>query len=269
MDACRPDRDDLSLPEMADLEVALRKDGALRSEWESRQRSDRRLAGAMHDVSVPAGLAERILAAAEGARAGLGASINQAVATGPDLTAEVSPRGNSPPALRISRRLAWRLVATAALVFMGILGVWQVWLRPPQTVTRVQLEEIAQGWFNTAIQQTKPMPPSVKPPLPFPRRDVASSFQSWQRLPAAEKPVAFDLTNRHSRGKIFLFAARTKKDYEVQSVPYTPLTATRGLEMGAWQQGDVLYVVVVDREKSGLRLEHVLRKPKLALLLPR
>lgn len=271
MDACRPGSDDLSLPEMAALTAALRQDASMRSEWESRQRSDRRLAGAMHDVSVPAGLAERILAAAERARAPLEKSVDLAVASETDsVAAEPAPGTRSTQ--RSSRRLVCQGFGAAAVLLLAVAAAWHFLLRPPQTVTRGQLEASAQGWFHQALQPAARNAANVQPPVPFPRGAVALPLQSWRRMRTAEEPslVAFDLTQRGSQGSVFLFAARTRKQYEVRSVPYTPLTRTTGgLQMGAWQQGEVLYVLVVDVQNSNLRLDDLLRDPKLAMLLLR
>lgn len=270
MDACRPGSDDLSRPEMAALAAALGQDAAMHSEWESRQRSDRRLAGAMHDVSVPPGLAERILAAAERARAPLQKTVAQAVASERD-SADAEPAAGTRITPRASRRRVWQGLAAAAVLMLAMAAAWHFLLRPPQTVTRGQLEASAQGWFQQALQPATRSAANVQPPVPFPRRDVALPLQSWHRMRTAEEPslVAFDLTRRGSQGSMFLFAARTRKQYEVRSVPYTPLTRTGGLQMGAWQQGDVLYVLVVDVQNSGVRLDDLLRDPKMAMLLLR
>ena len=80
--------------------------------------------------------------------------------------------------------------------------------------------------------------------------------------------VAFDLTTMQMGGRVFLFAAKTNKVYAVSSVPYTRLSATGGLQIGAWQDEGVLYVVVLDQH-SGRRLEDVLVPAKLAWATPR
>jgi hypothetical protein len=81
--------------------------------------------------------------------------------------------------------------------------------------------------------------------------------------------VVFDLTSRQLGGRVFLFAARTSKKYDVGAVPYSKLTGTRGLEIGAWQEAGVIYVLVVDTQNSGLHLKDVLSQPKLAFVPPR
>jgi len=62
LDAVRPGSDDLSLPEMAGLGDALANDPALAAEHRRRQSWDRAVIASMHDVPVPAGAKERLLA---------------------------------------------------------------------------------------------------------------------------------------------------------------------------------------------------------------
>jgi hypothetical protein len=60
LDAVRPGSNDLALPELAGAGDALRRDAELAGEFERRQEWDRRVAAAMHDVPVPAGLKTRL-----------------------------------------------------------------------------------------------------------------------------------------------------------------------------------------------------------------
>ena len=72
MDACRPDSDDLHLPEhaadLAELQVGLRESAEVRCELDRIQQSDRIIRSATHDVSLPAGLEAKLLAAVQAAQ---------------------------------------------------------------------------------------------------------------------------------------------------------------------------------------------------------
>jgi hypothetical protein len=271
MDACRVGSDDVSLPEMADLAAALREDGALRTEWERRQRSDRVIAGAMHDVSAPAGLAERILAAAAARKSErLSDTVEQATAAAADPTAKAVPAAQ--PGWKPSRRRLWQSAAGLAAALVLGVAVWQFVFRSPESVSRAQLESSALAWFDAALEQTRSGEPATgSPPVPFPQQAVRGGKRSWRPLKNAEEPgmVVFDLTSRQLGGRVFLFAARTSKKYDVGAVPYSKLTGTRGLEIGAWQEAGVIYVLVVDTQNSGLHLKDVLSQPKLAFVPPR
>lgn len=271
MDACRPGSDDLALPEMRDLAVALRSDPILRSEWEVRQRGDRAVSAAMHDVSVPLGLAQRILAAAAACdQQPLARAVNAATVVEAPSEVELQPAlpADATNATRIpySRRRILQYLAAAALLFAAAVWGWQ-WMLPPAKVSQGDLEAIAQSWFETALPPAGSAQPVSTAAIPFPSQAVAVAPVSWRTLVTAEEPsvVVFDLTRPQFGGRAFLFAARTRKEYDVASVPYTPLNATRGLAMGAWQQGDVLYVLVVDTERGRLRLDDFLRSPELAM----
>jgi hypothetical protein len=268
MDGCRIGSDDLSLPEMSELSAALRNDAALREEWESRQRSERLIAAAMDELPVPAGLADRILAAAaacDGHR--LVEKIEQAVTTTGDANAaaEVEPAKRH---VLLARR-QWSWIGGVALLLVAAVIIQQTYFAPPTCVTKEQLVASAQVWFDAAVNRPGDGQ-SGEAPLPFPRSALSLAPQTWRKMPTAEERslVAFDLTKLQMGGRIFLFAAKTNKRYEVASVPYTRLSATGGLEIGAWQQGDLLYVVVID-QRSGRRLQDVLHSVNLAWVAPR
>lgn len=270
IDACRIGSDDLSLPEMSELSAALRTDAALREEWESRQRSERLIAVAMDDLPAPSGLADRILAAAracDGSR--LAETTEQAVATvgeaNPDVEVEVEPAKRQ---VLLTRR-QWSWIGGVALLLAAAVIIQQTFFAPPTRVTKEQLVASAQVWFDAAVKRTGD-PQSGTAPIAFPQAAVRLAPQAWRFMPTAEERslVAFDLTKLQMGGPVFLFAAKTNKKYNVSSVPYTRLSATGGLEIGAWQQGDVLYVVVID-QRSGRRLQDVLHSPSLAWVTPR
>jgi len=272
MDACRAGSDDLSLPEMADLATALREDAVLRSEWERGQRTDRILGGAMHDVSAPAGLAERILAAAAARTTErLAGASQQAIAAEADADAKVASAPSSQPGRTLNRRHFWQVAGTIAAVLVAAVGLWQFVFKSPQKVTKAQLESSALAWFDAAIAQSGSARPATDASaVPFPRQAVKLPLRSWWPVKKVDERslVVFDLTDPRYSGRVFLFAARTSKQYEVASVPFTRLNASRGLEIGAWQQGDVIYVLVLDSQDHRLRLDNVLPKPRLAYVPP-
>ena len=261
MDACRADSDDVSLPEMADLALALREDPSIRSEWERRQRSERVVAGAMHDVAVPAGLAERILAAAAAAKH--------------ESSPPVAPAATPASTFTVtswSRRRWLQWAGGIAAVFALTALVWQFFLRSPEMVSQSQLEACAQQWFQAALAAPRsPQSQTALAPVPYPRGAINKlSARSWWPLANADEAslVVFDLTPTTSGGRVFLFAAKTSKKYEVSGMPYTKIDATGGLEIGAWQHGGVIYVLVVDTQHSGMHVREVLSPPKLAFASP-
>src|SRR5262245_45448960 len=67
LDACRPGKGDLALPELAAAAQALQRDPVAAKEFARSQQFDRQVAAALHDVTLPPGLADRLLAAVESA----------------------------------------------------------------------------------------------------------------------------------------------------------------------------------------------------------
>src|SRR2546426_12779898 len=63
IDACRPGGDDLALPALAELAQSIKDDPALAEEVRCCQAFDCLVGAAIHDVSVPADLRERLIAA--------------------------------------------------------------------------------------------------------------------------------------------------------------------------------------------------------------
>lgn len=257
IDACRADSDDLSLPEMGELRTALRQDDTLRHEWDARQRSERVVREAMHDVQVPAGLAERILAAAAARDR---ESLTAAAAIAPSSDVQLSAR-NTP----LSRRRWMALAASAAAILVAAL-VWQLWPAPPERVGRAQLALEAEKWFDEAILPGAWQPDMARGPKSFPTQAITTAPSGWQRLRFKEEPdlSAFNLTSVRTGGNVVLFVAKTRRKHAVGSLPYTKLNASGGLEMGAWQVGDVLYVLVVDGKHSQQRLDDFIRPQRLA-----
>jgi hypothetical protein len=62
LEACRPDHDDLSRPDMREAAAAVARDPDLARRFDLQQRRDVEIASAMQQVSAPAGLADRLLA---------------------------------------------------------------------------------------------------------------------------------------------------------------------------------------------------------------
>jgi hypothetical protein len=99
MDACRPRSDDLRLPDLAPLAERLASDSASRRLFDRLQRLDRRISTTALDVSVPAGLAERILARVQIASGNSTAVASNELSTtpvsGPGCRAESPPHGSA------------------------------------------------------------------------------------------------------------------------------------------------------------------------------
>ena len=166
MDACRPDSDDLHLPEhaadLAELQAGLRERSEVRSQWERSQHDGRIIRGAMHDVSLPAGLEARLLAAVQAAQAQPLAGVKQAVQV-------ETPAGDHPvvstPA-KSNRRLFIRVTAglIAASVLVGVFA-FQNWTQKEHQVSKDQLASQVDEWLRTVDVRTMVKPTkAMRPP---------------------------------------------------------------------------------------------------------
>lgn len=250
MAACRPDGEDLADAEMSELAFALREDAALRAEWERQQHSDRAIAASMHDLAVPAGLAERILAAAAAAEAA-DSKAAAVTAVQADARASVSPVQSAPK--RFSRR-AW-VAAVIAASLLTAFGTWFFWPPASRQIPKELLADYVVDWRQAAAPAEGWTNRSDSVASLFPTASMPAGYVAWKRLATRQEPslVAFNLGSGS-----YLFAVKTRHKYQVNSIPFSTLSATGGVRIAAWQSGDVLYVVVLSSDDER-NLQQVVR----------
>jgi hypothetical protein len=143
LDAVRPGSDDLALPDLAEAGEVLLRDSEVAAEFERRQALDVRIAAAMHDVPVPTGLKERLLAQLP---------LAESVAVAPART-------------RVSRRHVLALLSGVAASVLAA-GVYWVANAQPQPVSVEQLRETAEALRRGEVEATifhghfEPQPPA-------------------------------------------------------------------------------------------------------------
>lgn len=274
IDACRPDSDDLHLPEhaadLAELAEGIRNSADVRAQWNRTQHDDRLIRSAMHEVSLPAGLEQRLLAALLSSKpAPLSDAVDRASSdTAPERPAATvsSPekgqgaaRQHSPlPSRRLFAKVAGTFAAAAAVALVTAAGIF-FWPQEPQDVTKDQLANQVQDWLQTSYQpgvQWQQANATIQ--ASFPQNWVQGKIARWGRLPSETEPkvVVYELTSGGNQAR--LFAITTTRQFPVGSLPYTRLNVSGGMSVGAWQKGDTLYVLAV-REGSDSRLDHFLK----------
>ena len=255
IDACRPGSDDLALPELAELAAAVEQDGALAAELARSQRFDQAVSVAMHELPVPAGLMERVLAAT---------SAHQAEANKP------SP---APPAEaeaargRWSRRRWLALAGSLAVLVLVAVTAWQFFRGPARTVTREELSLAVANWDEAVLVNAwkvkKPMPVVVPAGIGVPapaRWQTVSTPSQW-----SASAVAIDLVPPKAiKSRAILVVVSSRATFKVNSTP-TALTLSRlagTVQAVAWQSPTtkVLYVLIVHTE-DGQGLRDFLRLP--------
>lgn len=249
IDACRPGGDDLQLPEVDFLAEAVRTDLEVRRTFERSQQFDAAVSSAFREVPVPAGLAERLLAAVE-----------TSAGTSPDAPLErpspPSLAGDSDPDLKPRRRWtrgihprAWAVMAgslAVTAVFAGILLVAQRFKGLEPTVGEQLPGEVLrwvdaierQGW-NDNLQAVELHDYPLDRAVRTPRRwcQIVTAYDS--------QTVVYDLAPSGG-GAAFVFCMRSKaRNSALPDTPWTFSSATGGKTLGVWRRGDMVYVLMV------------------------
>lgn len=215
----------------------------------------RKLSAALHDVPVPAGLAERIVASwGELSRS---ASL-ESVAT----VATVATVARRDAAAGRQRWRARWFVATSFLLLATMLvgGGWVMrrWAHHPVPVA--SLDELSTDSIHWSAQlapdwhaESEPVPAGYELSSP-----LRYSRAPWQILATAydSRTVAYQLA---ARAEACLFVMQATCELLEDGGPCRRLPASAGWDVGAWRRGSRLFLLAA-RERTG-RLEEYLQPP--------
>jgi len=227
MEACRPGHDDLDNPELAGLaaEIAVRRD--LENRFARLQRLDGALADAIQEVPVPDGLAGRLMAAL--------------------------PLAGEPAAFAHRHVRPWwfaAALAVAALVLV-LVSIWQSARSVPWTATAV-LEEAVALFSNGGQEAGRPISDSSPPhALPLSPAVHAWPQASWHSISGFldRNGVAYDLTSGRGTRATLYVVKRTVAGLPDEP-PSRPALGTGNCTAAAWQEGSLLYVLVVQGDAT-------------------
>jgi hypothetical protein len=250
IEACRPGSDDVLSAEFKDLAHCVEHDPEAQIAYQRVQKWDAAVAAAMEQVTVPAGLAERIVDRLNSADSvptsgdvGLGTVAMDAVAMDAVELHKPTPAGRRHGSRR--RRLAVVSSLAAALLVAAFVGVlWQPRSSSP-------IEKIAEGW----MQQLGPWQSIQRAPHDFPVPSaVVASPTAWQRVGnvASGRGVAYQLSNARA-GAAMLFVVKLSVAGSPPAPPVSPQSTTGGKAIGYWQIGGLLYVLVVEGDERSYR----------------
>ena len=251
IDCRRADGRDADQPELAHLtpraaDDPCTADGARVAELLARGAAfDRRVMAALEDAPLPAGLEGRLLAALAAAEIHEELDSAAVVAVPADF-APASPALMSPAVAPLPRRCLTRRrwayacggIAAAAIVGLG------AWALTPPTYTEEEVRERVLAFYL----QDMAAAPSAKavPSLPF-SQQIAVAPRVARRVDGflGQTAVAFDLRTR-SGARATLYVAPVS----VAGLPVVPpprLGPVTGRQaVVAWQEGELLYVLVVE-----------------------
>ncbi len=245
LEGYRPGQLDESPAEDQALRDQLLEDDILQAQFEKSQALDQQLTEVFADVSVPTGLRERLQEAIIEAVASDGLPVGECVETvGPGEDRQSEPVVvEVTEERRFSQALRWLALAASLLI---VAAVWRQF-KPSEPVSPDLLAGQAATWtervmsadhnWNRDLKQKPSTYPIDSYVLPQPQR--------WSRLKTEIDPraVVYDLSSLKT-DRLLLFVFHSRQSYQLPPVAMQKLMGTGALTVGAWQQDDLLYVMV-------------------------
>jgi len=253
LEACRG-RDDLSDPALADLAAEMAADPDLEAIHHRLRQIDVKLAAALHDVPVPQRLAGRLLE-----RLGaIGATEPQPEVPAPAVEATGQSGRESQVAVPIfSQRISRRWLLAAALPLCAAACLFAaVWLGMQKAAfyseSRVLQEAIA--LFREGITEATE---TAAPPAdyPFSRDLLRVAGMQWRPIRGSflgRSGVAYELP-AEGGFRAALYVVKCAMDGLPVAPPRRPAFTTANCFASAWQDGDLLYVLVVSGGEAAYR----------------
>ena len=261
IDACRSGSGDLALPALAELAEAVKHNASVADELARSHRFDEQLSAALHDVPVPTGLDQRLLATLQ--------------AQAPLAAVELEPahaerRETNSRRIRPLRR-QW-LVAAGAIALTALVAVftYQVWHRQQRLVASGELGGVVTTWLGQ-LPPNKWQSGRLPKDFTIDSAVIVGPSLAWQRFVSASPSgwsanvTAIDLTPPAAgqrRAILFVVQSAAKFSVPTRPVTTTRLALSRGFTGTAWQRQDsnLLFVLVVENQ----RLEDFLRQQPAA-----
>lgn len=249
LESCRPGHDDLAEPEMASLAREVEASPELAGLHRRLQRLDAAMADAFRDVPVPSGLEARILARLESDSSRVHSSLPEVVPA--TCTPAALPEADAARPLPSRRRwflAVGGLAAVAAAVLLVALGVFQ---EPAVLAKSEALNGAIQFYLTDPHAGGRPLADAA-PEHPFSpslASVVARRFSEirWRPIEGFlnRRAVAFDVVG--PQGIVAtLYATDCPVDGLPSEVPQRPMLSTGETSVSAWQEGGLLYVLVVE-----------------------
>ena len=218
------------------------------------QTFDEKIGAAFHDVSVPPGLLQRLLYHLSHARVRNPAS--DTLNTGPDrpIRMDDMDAAISMPAQgrrKVPRR--WLLASGGLLSAAGVLFI-ALWLnlRNVESYTEQTVIDEALRFFDADTADARTLLTEKSPPkaYPFSRAVFFSKGIYWREIRdfLGRSAIAYDLPGRDGRRATLYVIEQNVQALgnEPRRQPFT----TGGFSASAWQEGRLLYVLVVQGEPN-------------------
>jgi hypothetical protein len=254
LEAYRPKVDNLADDAWQSLRAPLASDPQVQRRAESIQHRDRVVHTAMHDVPIPAGLAERLLVSLPESEPA------DFLSTAPASASEAVNLPLRPAASTRFGRRAWAaaVVGAAAIVALAI-GFWRNGPTDSGPVSAEDLAGMVTAWENDPTLASggtwKKLSGQSLPSYPIEPSDL--QVTATRAIGPVQRDglllVVYDLAAPGGK-TARLYVARTNRTFDVPTTPQSFLRSLTGSLRGiAWQRDQHLYVVVVDSPDSDLR----------------
>lgn len=254
LEVCRGGGDDSSDPVFVELAEHLTANPALKRLYDRLRRVDVKLSAAFRDVPVPEGLARRITDRLEAERTASAGLEEAAEPAAPLVT--TTPVG---PRLASRRRLlvAAGVLSTGAVLLVAALIY--ISTRSDYTESAVLTEAI--DFFRADVPQRRQLLSNAPADYPISRDVRREPGMRWRAIRRflGHRGVAYDLPGPDGAARATLYVVKLQvaglKDTQP---PALPQRNTGGYCSAAWQDGKVLYVLVL-RVPDGRRVSDAYR----------
>ncbi len=255
IEGCHPGQLEAGNSDDVAMHEQVQADAVLQLQLEKSQVLDQHLADVFTDVPVQAGLQEQLHQAIDSAVA------IQAMVPNECFQSEQRESTGEPVANQASKPsvggqvLRWGALAATLLIAVSI---WRQF-GPADPLSADLLVAQASSWTGQVLAAGRTWNPGVENvPRTYPMdTHVMPPVQRWTRLKTSIDPraVVYDLSSTKA-GKLLLFVVRSGESYQLPQVALQELAGSGPLTVGAWQHGDLLYVMVGRRNGPPLQ-QHI------------
>jgi len=243
IEACRPGRDDVGDPALADLAAELAVNPDLAQHYERLQQLDANLGSAFQNVPVPDGLDQRLLARLQQAQAeNVPLQAEEGERIGSDMATVMRPN-------RLSRRRILAVGGFAAAAVLVIAATVHIYNSRPYTRDGVLEDSVA--FFEVESPNPGELVDRTPPPegYPFSRSVGRVPQMQWRSIGKflGRTGVAYDLP---VCDRATLYVVRQKVPGLAANPPLRPQKDTGGFSAATWQEGELLYVLVLHGNNS-------------------
>jgi hypothetical protein len=235
LDACRPGSDDLAHPELTEARAELEKDAALRKQFARIEQFDRGVAAAMHDVPLPEGLRERLLAKL---------ADDVASVTSPEVVSVDAP--GIPPSVAPRRRFLMATAGALALAACAMIAVAIRWNDGGEDWRPGPVAGIAAQSFDDYASRFEGAKTGEAPSYPLSQHVVHDRRPARidVRDLAGCSGVAYRVQSRQRvPGVLFVLNPRSKLQGFPARPPGSPQANTGGHISACWREGNRLYIL--------------------------